>query len=232
MKKTLFSALLATVAHLAQGQSIPAGTVSLGGNIGYARYTSTNSFNSLNGTTNTAETTSSQFTFSPAVGFFVADNLALGLNLGYTSTRKGYTTLTPTPGVTRTELDPTTTLRLGVYGQYYKMLTEQFGVLGTLGAGYQNLRDYNYSSNSGNSVIQEFKGSGYYADLTPGIIFFPIPKLGLSASIGSLAFNRISFDYPTNAGAAPSGYENKASSFVANFGLSQLLFGGTYYFGR
>ena len=231
MKKAFLFALLAAGTQAVQAQSIPAGTVSLGGSIGYSRYANNNS-NSYNGTTYTQETSNSQFNFSPSLGYFVADNLAIGINAGYSANRKSYTTYTPSSATVRAELDPTTNLRLGVFGQYYKMLTEQFGVLGTLGVGYQNMHDYNYSSNGSNALIQEYRASGYYAELTPGIIFFPIPKLGLSASVGSLAFNRLNYDYPTNAGASPTDYKSYATSFGASFGLSQLLFGGTYYFGR
>lgn len=232
MKKFFLSALLAVSVVGVQAQSIPAGTVSLGGNIGYSRNTS-NGSGSYNSTTYTQETSSSQFNFSPSLGYFVADNLAIGINAGYSANRKAYTTYTPASATTvRAQLDPTTNLRLGVYGQYYKMLTEQFGVLGTLGVGYQSLHDYNYSNNNPNALIQESKASGYYAELTPGIVFFPIPKLGLSASVGSLAFSRLNYDYPTNAGTTPSDYKSYSTSFGASFGLSQLLFGGTYYFGR
>ncbi|MCI1188418.1 hypothetical protein MON38_13390 [Hymenobacter sp. DH14] len=231
MKKTFLSLFLAAGVQLAQAQSIPAGTVSLGGSVGYSRSTSNNSGTS-NGTTYTNETTTSQFSLAPSVGYFVADNLAIGLTFSYQAFSKPYITYTPAPSVVRAQLDPTTTLRLGAYGQYYKMLTEQFGFLGTLGGGYQSMRDYAYTGNSSSALISEFKASGYYAELTPGIVFFPIPKLGLTASIGSLAFNHLNYDYPTNSGTAPSGYESKSSTFGASFGLSQLQFGGTYYFGR
>lgn len=231
MKKAFLFALLAAGTQVVQAQNIPAGTVSLGGSIGYSRNTSNDS-RSFSNTTYTQETSSSQFDFSPSLGYFVADNLAIGINAGYSATRRGYTTFTPSSATVRAELDPTTNLRLGVFGQYYKMLTEQFGVLGTLGVGYQSLRDYSYSNNGPNALIQEDRASGYYADLTPGIIFFPIPKLGLNASIGSLGFNRLNYDYPTNSGPTPSDYKSYSTSFGASFGLSQLLFGGTYYFGR
>lgn len=231
MKKAFLLGLLAAGTQVVQAQSIPAGTVSLGGSIGYSRNTNNDS-RSYSGTTYTQETSSSQFNFSPSLGYFVADNLAIGINAGYSANRKAYTTYTPSSATVRAELDPTTNLRLGVYGQYYKMLTEQFGVLGTLGVGYQRLRDYGYSNNGSNALIQEYKASGYYADLTPGIIFFPIPKLGLSASVGSLGFNRLNYDYPTNAGTTPTDYKSYSTNFGASFGLSQLLFGGTYYFGR
>ena len=232
MKKFFLSALLAVSVIGVRAQSIAAGTVSLGGNIGYSRNT-INSSNSYNSTTYTLETSISQFNFSPSLGYLVADNLAIGINAGYSANRKAYTTYTPASATVRAQLDPTTNLRLGVYGQYYKMLTEQFGVLGTLGVGYQSLHDYNYSNNNNpNALIQESKASGYYAELTPGIVFFPITKLGLSASVGSLAFNRLNYDYPTNAGTTPPDYKSYSTSFGASFGLSQLLFGGTYYFGR
>ncbi|MDO7848977.1 outer membrane beta-barrel protein [Hymenobacter sp. M29] len=228
MKKVLLFALLAASAQASHAQSIAAGTVSLGGSVGYSRNTGKYSY-TQGSTSYTQETTSSQFTFTPSVGYFVKDNLAIGLNAGYSAYRKSYTSYTPAPTVVRAELDPTTTLRLGAYVQYYKMLTEQFGVLGTLSGGYQSSRDSQYNGN----VIQEFKNSGYYAELTPGIIFFPIPKLGISASIGSLAYNHLSYDYPTASNnPAPAGYESTASTFGARFGLDQLLFGGTYYFGH
>ena len=167
------------------------------------------------------------------MGYFVADNLAIGLSFGYQSFSNGGDPYgTSSPGTNRAELDPNTTIRVGPYVQYYKMLSDQFGILGTLSGGYQNSKELRYSSNNSNALVQERKGSGYYAGLTPGVIFFPIPKFGLSASIGSLGYNRLSYDYPTNAGNKPDGYESTTSEFGLGFGLNKLLFGGTYYFGR
>jgi hypothetical protein len=232
VKKPLLIALLAASAQLAQAQSIPAGTISLGGNIGYSRNTSKYSYAGSNNTINTTETTTSQFSLAPSVGYFVADNLAIGLTIGYQSFNNPYSTFTPAPSTVRAQLDPNTTFRIGAFAQYYKMLSEQFGFVGTLEGGRQSVREYKYTSNSSTALISETKGSGYYAGLTPGIVFFPIPKLGLTASIGSLSFDHLSYDYPTNQGNTPNGYEDSSSSFGANFGLSQLQFGGTWYFGR
>lgn len=219
-------------AQLAHAQSIPAGTVSLGGNIGYSRTSGTESSTSSTGTKYTSETSTSQFSLAPSVGYFVADNLAIGLTLSYQAYNKYYTTYTPAPPTVRAQRDPSTMFRIGAYAQYYKMLSEQFGFVGTLGAGYQTQRDYTYTGNSSNSLISEAKASGYYAGLTPGIVFFPIPKLGLTASIGSLSLDHLNYDYPTNQGTTPNGYEDSSNTFGASFGLSQLQFGGTWYFGR
>jgi hypothetical protein len=220
MKNTVLLALLAASTQVGHAQSIAAGTVSLGGSVGYSKTTNKVSSNAAGAT----ETTSSQFSFSPSVGYFVADNLEVGLNMGYTATRRPYVSST-----TRAELDPTTNLSIGAFGRYYKMFTEQFGVTGALGLGYQSTKSSEYNGNN----ILEYKGSGFYANITPAIVFFPIPKLGISASIGSLGYSQLNNDYQTGPNIIPpAGYENKTSTFGANFGLSQLQFGGTYYFGR
>jgi outer membrane protein W len=225
MKKVFLFALLAASTQVSHAQSIAAGTLSLGGSIGYSKSTDKLTNSSASGT---AETTTSQFSFTPTVGYFVADNLEVGLSLGYTAYRRPYGSNSSST-VVRAELDPTTTLRLGAFGRYYKMFTEQFGVTGALGAGYQSTKHSEYSGVN----IQDYKASGFYADITPAIVFFPIPKLGISASIGSLGYSQFNNDYPTGPNtAAPSGFESKSSTFGANFGLSQLQFGGTYYFGR
>lgn len=234
MKKLFLLALLAATAGAGHAQSIKAGTVSLGGSVGY--YQSTNTQNATfsspgsGGFSYSNKYTNKQFSLSPAVGYFVADNLAIGAMLNYAS-RQQTSSSSTTGGVGGVipQLDPSTSVRLGLYAQYYKMLGEQFGLIGTLGGGYQASKDYNLTGSNG---IIETKGSGYYAELTPGVVFFPIPKLGISASVGALGYSRFSYDYPVGQGTAPASYESTTSSFGASFGLSQLLFGGTYYFGR
>jgi hypothetical protein len=214
----LLIALLGGTATAAHAQTaIPAGTVSLGGNVGYSRHS-----NSLQLSNNqSSEAITSQFQIAPSVGYFVADNLAIGLSLGYTATKDKYTGPFTNP---LSDLSPSTTLRAGAYVQYYKMLTDQFGLVGTLGGGYQYNRTNTFYGQGGNIGFVETKQKGYYAVLTPGIIYFPIPKLGISATVGSLAYSRLK--------ETPSGGETVVTDFGATFGLNQLQFGGTYYFGR
>ena len=232
-KQFLLLALLGGTATAAQAQSaIAAGTISLGGSIGYSSSTGKTSYSAGN-TSFTDEGKRSQFSLVPTVGYFLADNLAIGLSLSYQAySNAGSTYRTNSPGTNRAELDPATVIQVGPYVQYYKMLSDQFGVLGTLNGGYQSTRDLEYSSDRNSAVVQETKASGLYAGLTPGIIFFPIPKFGISAAIGGLGFSRLNYDYPTNSGTVPGGYERTQSDFGLTFGLDQLKFGGTYYFGR
>lgn len=222
MKKIFLLALFGGLAGSAQAQTaIKAGTIQLGGAIGYARssqetpsyYSGTGSYYPV-----TLTTTNSQFGIAPAVGYFVADNLAVGISGAYQVTRYVNST-----AMTNLSSDrKSTLLKVGVFGQYYKMLTEQFGFTGILGGGYQySGRPYGYDSG-------DLAGKGVYANLTPTIVFFPIPKLALGASIGGLDYSHFNIK-AADSSTAP---EYKKSDFGANFGLSQLLFSGTFYFGR
>ena len=177
MKKFFLSALLAVSVIGVRAQSIAAGTVSLGGSIGYSSSTDKSDYKT-NYSTYSDEYSRSQFQFSPSVGYFLADNLAIGLSLGYTAAQDKVTRSGPN-STSPPSLDARTTLRVGPYVQYYKMLSEQFGIVGTFGVGYQNsfTPSYNNNNNNPNRVV-ETKASGFYAAITPGIIFFPIPKLG------------------------------------------------------
>ena len=153
-KQFLLLALLGGTTTAAQAQNaIAAGTVALGGGIGYSRTTEKENFK-FGSNAVTRETVISTFSFTPSVGYFVADNLALGLGIEYIAQGKPYTKLTPTPTTVPSELDPTTTIRVGPYVQYYKMVSDQFGVVGTLGLGFQSTREQDYG-NGRNGVVQE-----------------------------------------------------------------------------
>lgn len=175
MKKFFLSALLAVSIVGVRAQNIAAGTVSLGGNVGFSSNTDKSEYKA-NNSTYANEYTHSQFQFAPSVGYFLADNLAIGLSLGYTAAKDKVTY--SGPGTTSpSSLDARTTLRVGPYVQYYKMLSEQFGIVGTFGAGYENSFTPNYANNNPNpSRVIETKASGFYAAITPGIVFFPSPN--------------------------------------------------------
>jgi hypothetical protein len=222
MKKIFLIALLGGVAGNVQAQTaIKAGTIQLGGSIGYARSSQETPSFYPGGTTyypSTLTTTTSQFGIAPAAGYFVADNLALGISGAYQVTH-----YVNSNNITGQSSDRKSTLfKVGVFGQYYKMLTEQFGLTGTLGGGYQSDgRPYGYDSG-------DLAGKGAYANLTPSIVFFPIPKLAIGASIGGLDYSY----FKIKADGSSNNPDYKKSDFGANFGLSQLLFSGTFYFGR
>jgi outer membrane protein W len=245
MKKLFILALLAATAGTSYAQGIKAGTVSLGGSIGYSQFSGENTATTSSSGGPIANTsmksTGRQFYLSPAVSYFVADNLAVGLNLGYTNGVRTEDAVY-TPAVTYSQHNKLTSISLwaGAFAQYYKMINAQFGLTGRLGAGYQRARETrNGQTNDGRDIFY-FSGttanSGYYADLTPGIIFFPVPKFGISATLGSVSFSHYGLTYSnysdTNGNTNSQGTSNDSDTFGANFGLNSFLLGGTYYFGR
>jgi hypothetical protein len=219
MQKILLLGLLAASTEAAHAQSIAAGTISLGGGIGYSRSSSETEIKAVPNPY-TVEYTTSRFQFTPAVGYFFADDLAVGLNLSYLADHTVQSNGAPGQPAPDNS-DAMTTLRIGPYVQYYKMLSEQFGLLGTLGAGYQ------HSVIPDNITPGEIKANGFYAAITPSVIFFPIPKFGISASIGNLGYSRLKFDRDDRSDTSAS-----SNTFGAGFGIDQLQFGGTYFFGR
>jgi hypothetical protein len=220
MKKSFSILLLCATASIAHAQSpIKAGTVALGGSINYSH--NGEEVNSSSGSSSyTSNSRNNTLTLSPELSYFVADNLSVGINANYIIQEASY----KNSGSSTTSYRDYTSLRVGPFVRYYKMLNDQFGFTGTLGAGYEHDSQPGVNFNS-----PDIKANGFYAALTPGIIFLPIPKFGLGASIGGLGYSRLDVK---PASGTPSGYSDVASTFSASFGLAQLTFSGTYFFGR
>ncbi|RZK30546.1 MAG: hypothetical protein EOO63_06465 [Hymenobacter sp.] len=212
MKILFATALLLGLAQAGHAQTaIKAGTIQLGGNVGYFRTSQERPAFSTGNIPFKSTYTQSQFSIAPSVGFFVIDNLALGISASYQANNQNDTQYS----------ERTNQFQIGAFAQYYQMVTDQFGFTGTLGAGYQNAR----FPNSGDE-----RANGFYAGLTPGLVFFPITKLAIGASIGGLNYSSLTTKLTGFNNGGPNDY--KSSAFGANFGLSQLLISGTYYFGR
>jgi hypothetical protein len=104
------------------------------------------------------------FNFTPSVGYFVADNLALGLNgnlqlYGGNSSSFGQTLYS-----------------VGPFARYYRFVggSDKFALYGQGSLGYSHLSGgYNLG----------------YASITPGLAFFPIPRFGLEASLRGLSYS-------------------------------------------
>lgn len=221
----LLLALLSGEATVAQAQStIKAGTVSLGGSIGYSQQHSENF-----GTT-TRIIDGKAFSVAPSVGYFVADNLAIGLIANYYISKS--TDFYDYPSFTSTARN--TQVGGGAFVQYYQMLTRQFGLTGTLRANYGHYNSKSsYQSTTNGDGSGRSTGNSFSADVIPSIVFFPIPKLELGASFGSVGYNHSSGNSENFlANNSPSYDHSKSSGFGANFGINFFAFNGTYYFGR
>ena len=225
MKKTLFGALLLSAATLSAQAQISAGTKLLSGSIGYSqqkRETSNNTPNSQ-----PLELQNKQFNFTPGIGYFIADNLALGLQGNISLTKnEGYTYSGFPSGYNKTE-SKTRTLSGGVFGRYYKFIGEKVAVYGQLGGGYQNI----YYSNSLFGALTNSNANreqGFYAGLLPGIVFFPTDKIGLELTLRGISYNRLTIKDEEG----PQTSKQVSSNFDFGFGLNDLNLGISLYLGR
>lgn len=104
------------------------------------------------------------FNFTPSVAYFVADNLALGLN-GDLQLRSNNSTYYGQNSYS-----------IGPFARYYRFVggSDKFALYGQGSLGYAH---YEGSFNLG------------YVSIAPGLAFFPIPRFGLEASLRGLSYS-------------------------------------------
>jgi len=146
----------------------------------------------------------SAFGFSPKAAYFVTENIAVGINLGYTTTK-----------VEALNVDDikTNMLEAGVFGRYYLTPAKQFSVFGELGANYA-------TGNQDNGTV-DVDTNGFNIGFAPGISYFVSDCIALEASFGVLSYETSELDV--------NGAESK-DSFDFGLNLSDISFGMVYKF--
>lgn len=198
MKKIFLpvAALFAVGATFAQ----ESGTASEGFKKGDAFITGSVGFNSRKDDTSKGNS----FTFSPTVGYFVSDNIAIGAALTYMGQKLEYDA---SPEV------KTASYGAGLFGRYYFTPTNKFSFFGELGA------NYNHSISKREGSPNQ-TGDGFGIQAGPGINYFVSPHFSLQSYVGLIY-------YGTSKYKAPAG-DNKSSGFNAGLNFSQVSFGLLY----
>jgi len=144
---------------------------------------------------------SNEFTFSPSVGYFINDNLALEVNLAIGS------------GEDFNE-DKTSSFGGGVSANYFFTPANQFSFTLGAGFGYTSIKE---EPNGG----EESKVNAFAIAVAPGLNYFVSDCIALRASIGALSY--------TSAKADFDGAE-AVNTFGLNLDLSDINLGVTYKF--
>ncbi|UYZ62172.1 PorT family protein [Hymenobacter weizhouensis] len=216
-----------SVAAIAASAQITKGVKLLGGSVGYNAYSVTEDFD----TKFTPEKRSS-FSAAPAAGFFIADNVAVGISPGFSTNKtvlKEGVLNGPNSPVVVTRTDKEHSVSIAPFLRYYYLPIENFGIYGQVSAGYalgRFDRDIDQSSNVFSANTREV-----FAAITPALVFFPINKLGLELTCGSVGYSRAK-RIPQNLPVDFEGDGFITSRFGASFGLSSLALGASYYIGR
>lgn len=163
------------------------------------------SFGSVtNGFTNT-----NTFTFSPKAGYFVNDNIAVGLDFSYESEKTEQDILF-TNAINKIKERGITA---GLFGRYYINPESKFSIFGELGLGFNNTK--RVGSN------QDFDRNGLRFVFTTGINYFVSNHFALEASVGLIQYDTFKFD---------DGNSESIDAFFIGLDLTNINLGVVYRF--
>lgn len=167
------------------------GDIFISGSVGY-------------GTDKTGDAKESTFNFSPKAAYFVTNNIAVGVNLGYTSTKDE----------TSPQEVKTNSFEAGAFGRYYFTPASKFSIFGQLAAGYVT----NKTEVEGQG---EYKSNGFNVGVAPGVSYFLSKNFAIEATFGILGYNT---SKPDVDGA------ESTDSFNIGVNMSDINFGLVYKF--
>jgi len=191
MKKVNILTLVFIFAAIVSGfAQTSAGTLFFGGGLGFGASNSKTTASGGGTTTTKDGPKSSQFSIVPGVGYFIADKLAVGLDLSFStsSNKTPYDGINSQPG----DYNKTsgTVISFTPYVRQYLMLSDNFGFTGTFGVGVgfgSSKREEKRGSTT--TTTDGPKTTTLEVGITPGIVFFPTNKVGLEANFGFVGFS-------------------------------------------
>lgn len=195
MKKVLLIAAIAVCSLKASAQT-EQGNILLGGSV---NYTSTKS------DADDAEAVNT-FSIMPQVGYFVADNIAVGTGIGYMSIRTDF------PVVDNVKLNA---FAIAPFGRYYKSISDQFKFFGQLAVpmAFGTLDA---------DADEDLKTTSVGVSLSPGFAFFPTKKFGIELGFSGISYTntKVKFDGEEIEGAGSDTFSIGADFFSPQIGLS------------
>ncbi|TNE31506.1 MAG: porin family protein [Bacteroidetes bacterium] len=207
MKKALLTAGLALFGLSASAQWNE-GSIMATGNLGF----STGGTTDEAGNNSTEVFSNSGFNIGITGGYFIQDNLAVGVGLGF---------INNSMTIEQTETDITSnTLTYGVFGRYYVPYNDKFSMYGQLSIGLASGTET--EKDNINDITTEANVSAFNAGLGIGLTYFVNDMFFLDASYGFLGYN-------SSSTTQDPGGNNETTRTVSNFGLdldlSSIAFG-------
>ncbi|GGG25883.1 hypothetical protein GCM10011532_06550 [Christiangramia forsetii] len=203
----LFLSLFASAQEEPDNFLIEKGTWSLGGAIG---------FNSSNSEYESYETKNFGFTIRPKAAYFINDNLAAGLLLGYNYNSNKYSQSDNLQESTNNAITIAPSL------QKYIGISESFAINLTGSLEYSRIWYENDESENDCLNCIETIRDRYGIALRPGITYLLSDKFSIDANLGALQF--------THTDRQEEGINDASTnSLVFSLGLSNIYLGLTFY---
>lgn len=215
MKKLVVTAFFALLGAGAFAQTTQ-GTIAVAGSVNFRNETIRNH----SSIPNEHKITNRTLNLQPSVGYFVKDKLELGMGIGFT--RISYKTEQEDEGTSGRNLS----VSLRPYVRKYVALTEQLQLHGTgyaaVGFGNSKLRNAAEDTDEITHTSNNF-GFGIY----PGLTYFATPKIGFTATFGSLSFSRTK-EKPKDSAQS----ERTTNTYAADLHPSSISIGFGYFIAR
>jgi outer membrane protein len=148
--------------------------VFVGGDFGL----STSGGSTDDGTTSTDKNSTFNYNFSPKIGKFLTEKVAVGLSLNLAHARTKY------PGTTE-EIDKTNTIGLSPFLRYYAIKLNKFSIFGQGNIGFSHSKA---TYDVGGKTSDGAKTTEIYFNIVPGLSYDISDKFSLETSINVLSF--------------------------------------------
>jgi hypothetical protein len=205
MKKIVYVLLTALISIGLQleAQVTSSGNFVIGSTFGLSTAKSKITQDSGDGEEEVDNPSSSQFSFSPRVGYFVIDNFAVGIQMDYTSSE-----------VKQPNLDRTTDsdLLFGPFARFYLPVGDDMGLFLEAGFGFGNSNDEKYIGAERQSINTNIFAYG----LGPGFTIFSSQAVGVEAL---LKYNYARSDFDTEIGGIARKTTTRTNQFDFSVGV-------------
>ncbi|MCH8555118.1 MAG: porin family protein [Schleiferiaceae bacterium] len=214
MKKITLILGLVVGTYTAQAQ-LEKGSLLLSGDIGFNSSTGKMEITSGGNTVTQADPKFTDFNLNLQGGYFVADNFAVGLGIGY-----GLSKITEDGDDFLDEIS-TGIFAINPFARYYIPYTNKFAFFAQLdlGIGFGSTKT---ESRMGNTTITDEGSVNVFGiGVSPGFTYFLTESIGLDLRVGFLGYNSASTSFESNNSTTT----NSISGTGVNIGLNSLTFG-------
>ena len=170
--------------------------------------------------TKTGEIKGSSFAVMPSAGYFVTNNIVLGVSLGYIRTKADAYLVLEDYYEDYEQL--TNTFSADAFGRYYFTPANNFSIFGQVSAGFATSKRELSDTNI------EYKNNGFGAAFAPGVSYFVSQHLALEASFGIISYTSVT--PKTINGLGQETEEDSADNFNVGLNMSNIYFGLIYKF--
>jgi len=174
------------------------------------------------------------FSFAPNYGYFIKDNFAIGATVNFGVSNSTQNTSDTQILSTVTRKSNTLSCGIGGFARYYLNITDNFKFYFNGGINYlystQKIKlsnnDPTYVYSPSNPESQEIQTNTISFAISPGLVYFVTPKIGIQTTFGNINYNYFS---STNKSLLYDNHNN-VNSYGVNLNLSTFSFGLNYYF--